>query len=164
MSNTQEARQLQREAEQEYYNTAIDFTNPNTYLQENFSFKNLKEKTTYRKEKGNFEITLEKAGIFKAYNPNGTYEKYLRADIKIKNTSKEQDHLRIKDVAVIGNDNNQYEGKPTDFSTKIPIHPDMEKETYLLIKGIQEADIPKSKLHFSIGTNKIHKYEFDIPE
>ena len=85
----------------------------------------------------------------------------MRADIKIRNISEEQDYLQITDIALVGKDNNQYEGRPKDYSKKLIIHPGVEKETYLLIKGVQKSDIPKSELKFNISKNK---YEFDMPE
>ena len=100
--------------------------------------------------KGNFEVTVTKAGFFSPYE-FGEKKQYLRIDMEVKNVGSESDYFSPSGMAIIDNQGNQYErtyGGTLDTFSKI--YPGVTKKGYILFEGVPTSST-SVKLVFELG-------------
>jgi len=112
-----------------------------------------------------FDVTVERVGFFKEKYFSEDKE-YFRVDMKIKNTGKDKERPSMSGLAILDNNNNQYEkefGGTLDLYDKI--YPGVTKEGYILFEKIPE-NTPKIKIVFDMGYDANYKpisWWFEIP-
>jgi hypothetical protein len=100
--------------------------------------------------KGNFEITVAKAGFFEN-SEWGVTNQYFRVDMGVKNVGSESDYFTPLGLAIIDSQNIQYEytygGTLDVFST---IHSGVTKKGYLLFENVPTTE-KSVRLLFELG-------------
>ena len=116
--------------------------------------------------KGNFEVTVTKAGFFSPYEW-GKKKQYFRVDMEVKNVGSESDYFSPSGMAIIDNQGNQYEstfGGTLDTFSKI--YPGVTKKGYVLFEEVPTS-ATSVKLVFELGYDEnfnpyLFEYNIDL--
>ncbi|RLJ06896.1 MAG: hypothetical protein DRP12_03255 [Candidatus Aenigmatarchaeota archaeon] len=99
--------------------------------------------------KGNFEVTVTKAGFFVLYEW-GERKQYFRVDMQVKNVGSESDYFSTSEMVIIDDQGNQHETSDGTLDTFSKIYPGATKKGYILFEGVPE-NVTFVRLVFELG-------------
>lgn len=116
--------------------------------------------------KGDFEVTVQRVGIFEPMVTYGEPEEYFRVDMEVKNIADEKEYFSPSGLAILDNQGNQFESEyGGTLDTYGEIYPGVKKSGYVLFKKIP-ANAQTIKLVFELGYDANYDeyfYEYNIP-
>ena len=116
--------------------------------------------------KGNFEVTVQRVGLFNPMVTYGEPEEYFRMDMEVKNIGDEKEYFSPSGLAILDNQGNQFEREyGGTLDTFSEIYPGVKKNGYILFKNIP-ITAQTIKLVFELGHDAnydAYSYEYNIP-
>jgi len=123
-----------------------------------------KSATTINKKisRGNFEATVTTVGFYNIYEW-GEQKQYFRIDMEVKNIGSESEYFSPSGLAIIDNQNNQYEysygGTLDTFSS---VYPGVTKKGYVLFEGVPSTTTSMRLVFESGYDSNYHSYLFEF--
>lgn len=116
--------------------------------------------------KGDFEVTVQRVGLFEPMVTYGEPEEYFRVDMEVKNIADEKEYFSPSGLAILDNQGNQFEKEyGGTLDTFSEIYPNVKKSGYVIFKKIP-ANAQTIKLVFELGHDAnwdAYTYEYNIP-
>ncbi len=116
--------------------------------------------------KGDFEVSIQKVGLFEPMVTYGEPEEYFRVDMEVKNVGDEKEYFSPSGLAILDNQGNQFEKEyGGTLDTFSEIYPNVKKSGYIIFKKIP-ANTQTIKLVFELGHDAnydAYSYEYNIP-
>lgn len=116
--------------------------------------------------KGNFEVTVTRVGFFTPLVTRGDEKEYFRIDMEVKNIGSEKEYFSPSGLAVLDNQENQYEKEyGGTLDTFSQMYPSVKKSGYILFERVPKTS-QNIKLVFELGHDgnyDPYSFEYNIP-